>query len=158
MAKPAQTESKDWARKLIELYSEGYSDAEVAAEMKITIREYYKQIQENPVFAKLVEFGRTLSLAWWEGQARKNLNNKQFNTPLWVFNMKNKYGWADKTEVKSEVENTNINIDELRATLAKQTRDFINRHSPELSDAKKLLEEIPASIKAIGEEDVDQLG
>lgn len=154
MAAPAHKESQDWARKLIELYSEGYSDAEVASEMKITIREYHKQITESPVFAKLVEFGRTLSLAWWEGQARKNLQNKQFNTPLWVFNMKNKFGWAEKTESKTEVENTNINIDELRAKLARQTKEFIDRHSPELTDSKKLLEAIPASIQNVGEDDV----
>lgn len=131
---------KDWARELINLYSEGYSDAEVAAEMKITIREYMKQVEENPTFAKLVEFGRTLSLAWWEGQARRNLGSKQFNTPLWVFNMKNKFGWADKVETRSEIENTTISLDELRAKVAKQTYDYIKRNSPELSDAQRLLQ------------------
>lgn len=150
MTTNAQTKTKDWARELVNLYSEGYSDAEVASEMKITIKEYHRQIDDNPVFAKLVEFGRTLALAWWEGQARKNLSNKQFNTPLWVFNMKNKYGWADRTEVKSEVENTNINIDELRAKIAKQTHDFIKRNTPELSDSQRLLSGIV--LDATGED------
>lgn len=146
MTTNAQPKTKDWARELINFYSEGYSDAEVASEMKITVKEYYRQIEENPVFAKLVEFGRTLSLAWWEGQARKNLNNKQFNTPLWVFNMKNKYGWVDKTEVKSEVENTNITIDELRQRVAKQTAEFIKRNTPELTDAQRVLSTIHVDI------------
>lgn len=150
MSTSAQPKTKDWARELINLYSEGYSDAEVAAEMKITVREYYKQIEDNPVFAKLVEFGRTLSLAWWEGQARKNLTNKQFNTPLWVFNMKNKYGWTERTEVKSEVESTTINIDELRAKVAKQTQEFIKRNTPELSDSQRLLSNI--ALDAQGED------
>lgn len=150
MSTSAQPKTKDWARELINLYSEGYSDAEVASEMKITVREYYKQIEDNPVFAKLVEFGRTLALAWWESQARKNLTNKQFNTPLWVFNMKNKYGWAERTEVKSEVENTTINIDELRAKVAKQTQEFIKRNTPELSDSQRLLSNI--ALDAQGED------
>ncbi len=135
----AKTDGKSWAKELIELYSEGYSDAEVAAEMKITIREYHQQINENAVFAKLVEYGRTLSLAWWEGQARKNINNKQFNTPLWVFTMKNKYGWADKVETTSSNENANIDLDTLREKVARQTSKFVATNHPELASVAKVL-------------------
>ena len=49
MTTNAQTKTKDWARELVNLYSEGYSDAEVASEMKITTKEYHRQIDDNPV-------------------------------------------------------------------------------------------------------------
>ena len=136
----AKTDGKSWAKELIELYSEGYSDAEVAAEMKITIREYHQQINENAVFAKLVEYGRTLSLAWWEGQARKNINNKQFNTPLWVFTMKNKYGWADKVETTNNTEIMNYDVDSLRENISKEMAKFVKQYTPELTDAKRVIE------------------
>lgn len=135
----AQTDGKSWAKELIEYYKEGYSDAEVAAAMNITVREYYAQINENAVFGKLVEYGRTLSLAWWESQARKNINNKQFNTPLWVFTMKNKYGWADKVETSSVNENHNSDLDALRMKVAKQAEKLAKSNHPELESAAKTL-------------------
>ena len=139
-AKPsADTDGKSLAKEIINYYSEGYSDAEVAAAMKITVREYFTQINENAVFAKLVEYGRTLSLAWWESQARLNINNKQFNTPLWVFTMKNKYGWADKVETSSVNENHNSDLDELRNRIAKQANKLAKSNHPELASAAKTL-------------------
>lgn len=133
------TDGKAWAKELVNLYSEGYSDAEVAAHMKITVREYYQQINENAVFGKLVEYGRTLALAWWEGQARQNVGNKAFNTPLWVFTMKNKYGWADRVETTATNENTNIDLDDLRAKVARQTSKYVALNHPELASVAKTL-------------------
>lgn len=126
---------KDWAKQLIALYSDGCSDAEVAAELKITIKEYYRTIQENPTFGKLVEYGRTLSQAFWEGQARKNLTNKTFNTSLWSFFMKNKFGWAEKSESVAQTENLNTNLDALRQQVENEVNRFVKKNKPELTDA-----------------------
>lgn len=133
------TDGKAWAKELVHLYSEGYSDAEVAAHMKITVREYHQQINNNAVFGKLVEYGRTLALAWWESQARLNVGNKAFNTPLWVFTMKNKYGWADRVETTSTNENVMVDIDALRAKVAKQTSKYVQQNHPELASVAKVL-------------------
>lgn len=143
---------KDWAKQLIELYREGCSDAEVASEMKITIKEYYQQIAENATFAKLVEFGRTLSLAYWEGLARKNIANKQFNSPLYAFYMKNKHNWADKIETKSEVDGPDLDLDKLREKVMRDTAKFIERNTPELTDAKRVLADIKHGIEEEGKE------
>lgn len=128
-----------WSKQLVDLYSAGCSDAEVAAELKVTIKEYYRTISDNVQFAKLVEYGRTLSQAFWEGQARKNLGNKQFNSPLYAFYMKNKFGWADKTESVTTTENVNTDLDSLRQTVHKEVLNFIKRNQPELTDAQRLL-------------------
>lgn len=148
MAKPSEVvaSGKSWANELIEFYRQGYSDAEVAAEMKITVKEYYSQIAENQTFAKLVEFGRTLSLAYWEKQARLNINNKQFNTPLWAFYMKNKHNWADKMDTTSQADITTLDLDTLRAKAQKQVAKFIEQNTPELTDAKRVLSGIEGAI------------
>lgn len=130
---------QSWAAQLIEMYTDGFSDAEVAAGLKITIAEYYNQIAENQAFAKLVEFGRTLSLAFWERQARQNLQNKQFNTPLYNFYMKNKHGWADKIDTTAQTDVTTYDLDDLRGKMAKEISKFIAKHSPELTDAQRVL-------------------
>jgi hypothetical protein len=130
---------KTWAKEVVDLYSEGASDTEVAASLKITIKEYYKQLSEQPAFNQLVEYGRTLSQAFWEKQARLNIKNKQFNTPLWAFYMKNKYGWADKTESVNTNDNTNMDLDAIRAKVSKDVEKFIKLNTPELTDAQRVM-------------------
>lgn len=134
-----------WAKELVDNYRQGFSDAEVAAAMNITISQFYAQLAENPSFAKLVEFGRTLSTAFWEGLARKNVNNKSFNTSLYSFYMKNKFSWADKVETNNVTENTNINLDELRNEINRKLKRLVDQNTPELADAQKVL--IPAEAE-----------
>lgn len=150
MAKPAGSmDPKSWAEELVELYRQGCGDAEVAAEMQITIKEYHTQIGENSTFAKLVEFGRTLSLAFWEKQARLNINNKQFNTPLWAFYMKNKHGWADKMDTTSQQE-VALDLDTLREKVSRQAAKYIKDNTPELTDAQRVLSGVQAGIMMEG--------
>lgn len=150
MSKPSgATDPKSWATQLIELYRQGCGDAEVAAEMQITIKEYHAQIGESATFAKLVEFGRTLYLAYWEKQARLNINNKQFNTPLWAFYMKNKFGWADKMDTTSQ-QDVALDLDTLREKVSKQAAKYIKDNTPELTDAQRVLSGIGASIMMEG--------
>ena len=126
------------ARQIIDLYSAGYSDAEVAAELRITIKEYHKTVQSNAAFGKLVELGRTLSQAFWESQARRNLATKGFNSSLYAFYMKNKFNWADKVETTSTNENTNISLDDLKNQIANKMREFEKQNAPEVTDAQSL--------------------
>lgn len=129
-------ETRSWAKELIENYKQGYSDAEVAAAMNITIRAFHQQLADNPTFARLVEYGRTLSLAFWESLPRKNVNNKSFNGPVYAFYMKNKFGWADKVETTNNNENTNVNLDELRAEVSRKIAELIKMNHPELTEAQ----------------------
>lgn len=135
---------KAWAKELVSLYETGASDAEVAANLQITIKDFYKEL-DNPVFSQLVEYGRTLSQAYWEKQARLNLNNKQFNTSLWAFWMKNKFGWADKTESINLNDNTTTDLDTLRGQVMKDVAKFIKDNSPELTDAQRILADMAAA-------------
>lgn len=130
---------RSWAKEIKDLYKEGASDAEVAAHLDVTIKSFYKQIEENAAFKQLVEMGRTLALAYWEGLARHNVKNKTFNSSLYSFYMKNKFQWADKTEMLNTVESS-TNLDELREQVNKEVNRFIKTHTPELTDAQHLLQ------------------
>lgn len=134
-----------WAKVVYDMYADGAGDAEVAAHLKLTMKQFHKQMADSASFSTLVEFGRTLSQAWWEGQARKNVKDKQFNTSLWTFYMKNKHGWADKIESSSNNENLNTNLDELRERVSKEFSKFADRYSPELTEAKKVIEGVKVS-------------
>lgn len=132
---------KAWAKTLIELYTAGASDAEVAAELKIPLKKYYDQINDNTALATLVEFGRTLSQAFWEREARLNIRNKGFNTPLWAFYMKNKFGWADKTEAINVNESMG-DLDTVRKEINREVAKYIKQYTPELTDAQRVLQGI----------------
>lgn len=132
----------DWATKIREMYEEGAADAEVAAELRITLKDFYAQYEKNAGFAGLIDFGRTLSQAWWEKQARKNVGNKSFNTQLWAFYMKNKHAWADRVDTTSHNENLNTNLDELKQRVVKELESFVKQNGPELTDAKRVLSEV----------------
>lgn len=138
----SQTDEKSWAKEMIENYRQGFSDVEVAAAMEITARQFKETISDNPTFARLVEFGRTLSLAFWEGLARKNVNNKSFNGSLYGFYMKNKFGWADKIETSNMNENTNLGSDELYQQIMHKVDALVKQNKPELADAKKVLQAV----------------
>ena len=137
--KPIEESSKTWAHDVIELYTQGCSDAEVAAALRVPLRKYYKHIQDNSAFAQLVEYGRTLSQAYWEGLARKNITNKQFNSPLFCFYMKNKFAWTDKTETTTVGASPDPSLDELRDKISKEVAEYIERYTPELTDAQRVL-------------------
>lgn len=82
----------------MQLYEQGYSDVEVCADLKMPFREFEKRLNNDDIFAKLVEYGRLASKAWWHSRARVNLNDKTFQHSTWYAVMKNRFGWAEKTE------------------------------------------------------------
>lgn len=131
--------TKDWIGRIKAMYAEGASDAEVAASEGHTLRAFYKEINDNPKFAEFIEFGRTLSQAYWEKMARKNVDNKGFNTSLWTFYMKNKFGWADKVESSNTNEVVTNDIDALRAEISKSMLKFAKQYYPEMTDAQRVL-------------------
>lgn len=128
--------SPDW-KALLELYGEGASDVEIARALDITTARFFYLCQEVPAFADFAEKGRTLSQAWWVEQARKNLWKKDFNVALWNFNMKNRYGWADKTEMSDTTDKTPVNKDQLEAQLATALKS-LGKKNPELISGANL--------------------
>ncbi len=89
---------------VIELMREGYAKVEVAAELGIckdTLNEWTND-STKPEFSAAIKLGSQLSEAWWMKKGRINLENREFNPTLWYMNMKNRHGWRDRIEEKSE--------------------------------------------------------
>ena len=87
---------------VIELMREGASQQEVLNELNISNDTFYRWKEENPDFSETVKRGIELSQGWWEKQGRVSLRDRTFNYPGWYMNMKNRFKWADKQEVKNE--------------------------------------------------------
>lgn len=141
-----ETSGASWSREVIALYEEGASDAEVAAHLRVPIKAFHKRMQESTAFNDLVDFGRTLSRAYWERLARKNVGNKSFNSSLYAFYMKNRHGWADKIETTGSNETINYNVDEAREKAFEMIEKFIKKNSPELTEAQHVLQSLRQGV------------
>jgi hypothetical protein len=127
---------KQWVNELKDAYSQGASDPEICKILKITQREFDQNYEKSAAFKELVDIGRMMSKAWWLEQGRRNIENTKFNTTLWSFNMKNRYGWADKTEntsVDGDLEDKSL--DQLEHLLRRKAPTVLRLLKPTMTDA-----------------------
>lgn len=127
---------KNWTQEILDWYSAGDFDVEVAAKLKVPVREFHRQMEENAAFGRLVDYGRTLCEAYWVNQAKKNMNNKTFNVTSWMFVMKNQFNWADKSEQLKADESGNINMDALRQKINRELASYMKQYQPEMESAR----------------------
>ena len=111
-------QSSDWGVVLSNEYANGADDVEVMAALGLSKADFANYYDTNPVFRKLVDKGRIKASAWWRGIARKNIFDKNFNTSVWSFTMKNREGWAEKTDATvNDAPVKQKSADELRADI-----------------------------------------
>lgn len=126
----------------MELYMEGAGDVEIADHLGITMKKFHELCEENEPFRVFVERGSTAAQAWWWRQSRVNLKNKNFMHGMWAFNMKNRYGWAEKTDSTTTGE-VDMSLDSLQRQLTQALKD-LNKKNPELAKSFRVLESLNA--------------
>ncbi len=126
----AKTNNTDW-KAIAKIYEEGGSDVEVAKALNITEAAFFSLMEENPAFATFVERGRTMAKAWWYEKARAGIQADKFNTSLFNFVMKNRWGWADKIDTNDTTDKDPVNLDQVRGQLHAALKQVSKKH-PEL--------------------------
>lgn len=132
----AEKQGPDWA-KLRALYSEGADDPEIARELNIPMKKFHQLYEEVAAFADFVDMGRTLSMAWWYEKGRKGLQADKFNGPLFGFNMKNRFGWADKVDTSTTSIDGPIDAAKVKSDLMAAIKK-LSKVYPELVSADKV--------------------
>lgn len=101
---------ENWKEIVFTLSSKGASETEIRAELiksgginAVTIEGIWRALQEREEeFLRAIKICRVLCQAWWEAHARENLEHSKervYEAAVWFMNMKNRFGWRDKTEI-----------------------------------------------------------
>jgi hypothetical protein len=92
----------EYCQMLIDHMKEGGSIEEFCLEIDVCKQTIYNWTEQYPEFLDSKKRGESFSEGWWRKSGRKNLQNRDFNYTGWYMNMKNRFGWSDKTESKNE--------------------------------------------------------
>jgi hypothetical protein len=100
-----------WRDYVIKMYREGASDVEVKAYLydirgSLSNDLWERWLEEEPDFSETIKRGKLLSEAWWNQIGRTSLTDKDFSYTGWYMNMKNRFGWRDKTEIDQKTEHS----------------------------------------------------
>lgn len=85
----------------IKLSQQGYSDVEIASEFGVSVETLRKWADTYEDFNTAWNIGKSAYEAWWLKEAKRNLDNRNYNTGLFKFITANKLGFAEKTESKN---------------------------------------------------------
>jgi len=85
----------------IRLSQMGYSDVEIASEFGVAVKTMQHWAEQFADFAMAFEIGKNACEAWWLQEAKRNLDNRNYNTGLFKFITSNKLGFSEKTESKN---------------------------------------------------------
>lgn len=93
---------KEYCQLLITSMAQGFSFEAFAGEVGVHFDTLYAWVDQFPEFSEAKKLGKAQSLRFWEKKGIDNLLVSseeavpKFNTTLWIFNMKNRFGWRDK--------------------------------------------------------------
>jgi hypothetical protein len=106
MARPKKETTQlanDWQELVLTEMEHGASLQEVKVLLGISNDLYDRWMKEDIEFSETIKRGKELSEAWWLKQGRTNLSNKEFSPTLWYMNMKNRFGWRDRSENETRI-------------------------------------------------------
>jgi hypothetical protein len=88
----------NWQDIMIECGQEGGSAVEVRCLLGIAQSAWETLLEDSEDFRLTEKKRQALCEVWWERQGRRMTTEGQGNATVWIFNMKNRFGWRDKTE------------------------------------------------------------
>lgn len=87
--------------KIPAMFENGESIAEVCSQLGISHETFNVWRKEKPEFSEAVKLGIQISEAWWSRLGRLGaVGVVDIQPTTWIFNMKNRFDWKDKTETE----------------------------------------------------------
>lgn len=93
----------------------GVSEAAIAIVGSYVVKDtIYKWVDKYPEFSDAKKAYTELCRQWWEKKANDHITHykdgKQLNSAVWIFNMRNRFGWRDKPKDEIDERDNNINL------------------------------------------------
>ena len=98
MARPRTTVAKlpkGWQKLLQEAGEQGASLTEMRKVLGIGRSAWDTLMADSPEFQAAVKDAEDASAVWWERTGRRLASEGGGNSAIWIFNMKNRFGWRD---------------------------------------------------------------
>lgn len=92
---------KDWQNLVCEAAQEGASIIEIRCVLGIGDSAWETLLEDYEEFRLTVKKASDLCRVWWERHGRKMTTGEAGgNATVWIFNMKNRFSWTDKTQTE----------------------------------------------------------
>jgi transposase-like protein len=90
---------KQYCSRVIELFSEGKSIVQIAAELDVSRDTIYQWQKEHPEFSDTIKKGMAKSEAYWEHLLQGGAAGLvTINSAALIFLLKNRFHWKDRSE------------------------------------------------------------
>jgi len=90
---------EDWYEIMRECGQEGGSAAEARCLLGIGTTAWYTLLEDSEEFREAERVRNALCEVWWERRGRDMAMGKDGNATVWIFNMKNRFGWRDRQDI-----------------------------------------------------------
>lgn len=91
-----------YCERLIDHMSQGLSFETFGAKIGVSKQTLYTWVKQHPEFLDAKEAATQLCQLFWEemGISGAIAGSAGINASVWIFNMKNRFGWRDKRDVE----------------------------------------------------------
>lgn len=89
----------DWMDIVRDCGQNGQSAVTIRCKLGIGISGWETLLEDSEDFRETVKEAKALCEHWWEERGREMAMGEDGNATVWIFNMKNRFGWKDKTEM-----------------------------------------------------------
>lgn len=106
MARPAHRPSlykPEYCQMVQDFMSQGRAAVQFAAQIDVDKDTLYEWAKVHPEFSAAFKKARDKCESWWADLARKNAETGEGNAAGIKFNMSARFGWSEKTEVKTDM-------------------------------------------------------
>jgi len=93
----------NWEEIMLECGKNGGSEVEMRVLLGVGETAFYTLCSDYPEFSRTRKRAKDLCEVWWERRGRKMAEGDDGNPTVWIFNMKNRFGWRDKQEIDQTV-------------------------------------------------------
>ncbi len=100
---------EEYCQILINHMAKGFSFESFAGAILVHKDTLYEWVKTHEEFSEAKKIALEVSRLWWETKAIENVvqestpgYTRSLNTAAWIFNMKNRFGWSDRTEVTTK--------------------------------------------------------